>query len=393
MRETVRFLLGNEPREIRAVDPTMTVLDYLRLVERRCGTKEGCAEGDCGACTVVLGRLMDGRLRYGRSTPASSSCRPSTACQLLTVEDLKRPDGVLHPVQQAMVETHGSQCGFCTPGFVMSLFALSNAPRPTTATPSDAERVDDALAGNLCRCTGYRPIVDAAQRMYRAEPRRAAASRRSAPTRWPGSRRCRTSETVSVGADGRRFFAPAYARRVGRLCCSNIRRRPSSPVRPMSGLWVTKFLRVLDPVIWVGRVRELRRDRGDGRSELRIGAGVTYSRRDGQAGGALSRPRRADPPARRRAGAQRGHHRRQYRQRLADRRQSAGADRARRARSSSAAGGSGASCRSRTSSSTTASRTGGRPSSSRRSSCPSPSRACASAPTRSPSASTRTSRR
>ena len=120
MRHTLRFLLGDEPRAIEAVDPTLTVLDWLRLEERRMGTKEGCAEGDCGACTVVVGRLADDRVRYEAVNACIRFLATLDGCQLLTVEHLKRADGTLHPVQQAMVDRHGSQCGFCTPGFVMS---------------------------------------------------------------------------------------------------------------------------------------------------------------------------------------------------------------------------------------------------------------------------------
>ena len=165
MSGRIRFLLGTERREVEVADPTMTVLNYLRLVEQRTGTKEGCAEGDCGACTVVLGELTSDQSKGERlAYRAVNSCiqfLPSLeGKQLLTVEDLAGSRSALHPAQQAMVETHGSQCGFCTPGFVMSLFALSHAPgRP------DRRRIDDVLAGNLCRCTGYGPIIAAASRM------------------------------------------------------------------------------------------------------------------------------------------------------------------------------------------------------------------------------------
>ena len=136
MRDRVRFLLGHELKELDRVDPTMTVLDWLRLAERRTGTKEGCAEGDCGACTVVVGRAGAWPAALPRrSTPASSSWPTLDGCQLLTVEDLKAADGTLHPVQQAMVDCHGSQCGFCTPGFVMSLFALTRRGRTAPAGP------------------------------------------------------------------------------------------------------------------------------------------------------------------------------------------------------------------------------------------------------------------
>ncbi len=157
MRASIRFYLGSELHEIGEVSPNTTLLDWLRLDQRRVGSKEGCAEGDCGACTIVVGRLRDGMVRY----EAINSCiRPLLSldgCHILTVEHLKAPDGSLHPVQHAMVDLHASQCGFCTPGFVMSLFAMY-----LEGAPPDMQRIEDALAGNLCRCTGYRPIVDAA---------------------------------------------------------------------------------------------------------------------------------------------------------------------------------------------------------------------------------------
>ena len=164
MRDTLRFYLGERLVEIRACDPTATVLDWLRLDQRMTGTKEGCAEGDCGACTIVVGRLDRGTLRFEAINACIRFLPTLDGCQVLTVEHLRGADGALHPVQQAMVDHHGSQCGFCTPGVVMSLFALwLNQTRPGVA------RIEDALAGNLCRCTGYDKIVravqDAAQQM------------------------------------------------------------------------------------------------------------------------------------------------------------------------------------------------------------------------------------
>src|SRR5262245_31824119 len=161
MRHSIQFLLNGRLETVANVPPATTLLNCLRKVKRLTGTKEGCAEGDCGACTVVIGELDDGRVRY----------RGVNACILLlgmlegrsvtTVEALRGADGRLHPVQQALVDAHGSQCGFCTPGFVMSLYALYlSEARP------GAGRINDVLAGNLCRCTGYGPIVRAAQSMY-----------------------------------------------------------------------------------------------------------------------------------------------------------------------------------------------------------------------------------
>ena len=140
------------------VTPTTTLLRYLRDLPNHKGAKEGCAEGDCGACTVVLADVgPDRRLRY-RAVDSCLLFLPMIhGMQVITVEELRAPDGTLHPVQQAMVDFHGSQCGFCTPGIVMSLFALYK--RGDVPSRSD---VEEALSGNLCRCTGYRPIVDAA---------------------------------------------------------------------------------------------------------------------------------------------------------------------------------------------------------------------------------------
>ena len=156
----LRFLLNGRPCSEASAPPTMTVLDWLRTRAHLTGTKEGCAEGDCGACTIVLGRQIDGSLQY-RAVNACLMMLPQIDnCAVLTVEGLAAPDGALHPVQQALVDADATQCGFCTPGFVMAMFAFHHG-----GEPADDTLIHEALAGNLCRCTGYRSIVEACRRV------------------------------------------------------------------------------------------------------------------------------------------------------------------------------------------------------------------------------------
>ena len=261
--DRIRFVLDGAVKEVGPVDPTLTLLNYLRETERRCGTKEGCAEGDCGACTVVLGELADGKLRY-RAVNACIVFLPTIdGKELVTVESLQGADGALHPVQQAMVDCHGSQCGFCTPGFVMSLFALYQA-----GVAPNRDRINDALAGNLCRCTGYRPIVAAAERAFTLPPVRPADSAgllRSIARR----------DTLAIEHDGRRYLAPTSIAALAEL----LERYPKAHLLAGGtdvGLWVTKQHRELETVIHLGQVAELGQIAVTSHS-IEIGAAVTYS--------------------------------------------------------------------------------------------------------------------
>jgi len=271
MRQGIRFLLGHEPVELDTLDPTLTVLEWLRRRAFRRGTKEGCAEGDCGACSVIVAEPEGGRLRY-RAINACIRFMPTLdGCQLLTVEDLKAPDGTLHPVQQALVDQHGSQCGFCTPGFVMTLAALHHeAPAPLSR-----QRIDDALAGNLCRCTGYGPIIEAARTMHRTPGATAHLADRE-PEVLARLQAWRDGATYRIGEAGRAFVSPGSLADLLRLTAEH----PDATILAGAtdvGLWVTKQHRRLDPVIWLGRVPELMA-LDETEDTLRIGAGVTYAR-------------------------------------------------------------------------------------------------------------------
>ena len=154
----VKFIHNNKIMEIRDVDPNETLLNYIREKLNKTGTKEGCAEGGCGACTVVLGYLKNNKIFY-QSVNACIVFLPTIhGKQLILVEDLVGKDGSLHPVQKSMVNFHGSQCGFCTPGFVMSLFSMYK-----NFSSFNKKIIKSSIAGNLCRCTGYQPIINAAK--------------------------------------------------------------------------------------------------------------------------------------------------------------------------------------------------------------------------------------
>jgi xanthine dehydrogenase small subunit len=263
--DPVRFLLDGELIELEPVDPTRTLLQFLREDLRRVGTKEGCAEGDCGACTVVIAELRDAGLVY-RAVNACIRFLPTLDGKaLFTVESLKSADGSLHPVQQSMVDHHGSQCGFCTPGFIMSMFALYH----NNAAPGRPE-IDDALSGNLCRCTGYRSIVDACVNMY------------DYPTpSWDESRlveqlrKLQRTAGISLELEQARYYAPASLAELADLYQQNPQARILAGGTDV-GLWVTKQLRELPLLIYLGDIAELQQVEVT-RQGMEIGAAVTLN--------------------------------------------------------------------------------------------------------------------
>jgi xanthine dehydrogenase small subunit len=298
LRDHIRFIFRGRPVELKGFAPTRSLLDWLREEQRATGTKEGCNEGDCGACTVVLARVEGGQLVHRPVNACITFLGMADGAEVLTVEDLAKGER-LHPVQQAMVDHHGSQCGFCTPGIVMSLFALGK-----DGGEVNRDRIDDQLAGNLCRCTGYRPIVDAAMAgLNGAGPDQfdarsaeritaikalddgvgtmVASSAGPHPEPVEGSR-AMAPDQVEASFDKLRmrsvdegFFA---APRTLADLLSLYAEHPDATIVAGAtdvGLWITKQFRPVTKLVWLGRVAELKKIE-DGPDVLTIGAGVSH---------------------------------------------------------------------------------------------------------------------
>ncbi len=266
----VRFVLDGAVVEADlAQHATTTVLDYLREHLQRSGTKEGCAEGDCGACVVLVGEL--------NAAGTAVSYAPVNSClQLLptldgkslkTVESLQRADGKLHPVQETMAASHGTQCGFCTPGIVMSVTGLlQTVPSPTR------DQVKDALSGNLCRCTGYKPIVDAAVKASQAAPEQLKLDDQADRALLL---QMRQSSASGTSAAGRPFFAPSTVQTLADCLLAH----PQAMLLAGSteiGLQVNKQFARPEQIVYLGNVAELRQVEDQGRF-WRIGAQVSLS--------------------------------------------------------------------------------------------------------------------
>ena len=266
LRGSLTFRFRGRTVALDSFAPRATLLDWLREEAGAKGTKEGCNEGDCGACTIVLSRLQpDGALSYEPVNACILLLGQVDGAEVLTVEDLAEGQR-LHPVQQAMVDHHGSHCGFCTPGIVMSLLALYHQREAATYAG-----VCDALAGNLCRCTGYRPIIDAALATCDGKP----ADRFAAATaeRAAALAALADGRDLLVGDDQSFFAAPASEASLAALYARNPRAVLVGGATDV-GLWITKQLRDLKQIIWLGRVAGLDAVE-EGSDALRIGARTT----------------------------------------------------------------------------------------------------------------------
>ena len=268
----IQFLLNQELRREHALDPNLTVLDYLREHLGKSGTKEGCASGDCGACTVVVGELhtqADGRerIRYRSLNSCLTFVSSLHGKQLISVEDLKH-QGQLHSVQQAMVDCHGSQCGFCTPGFVMSLFALQK-----NSCAPDRHQAHEALAGNLCRCTGYRPILAAAEQACCArQPDQFDAQEAQTIARLKA---IAPAETGELNCGDKRCLVPLTVADLADLYDAYPQARLLAGGTDLA-LEVTQLHRTLAVMIYVGNIAELKRIE-DFDDRLEIGAATALS--------------------------------------------------------------------------------------------------------------------
>jgi xanthine dehydrogenase small subunit len=260
----LRFYRRGAVVQIDQFAPDTMLLEYLRLTEKSKGTKEGCNEGDCGACTVVLGTAEKNGMRYQAVNACILMLGQIHGKELITVDDLAR-DKVLHPVQQAMVDAHGSQCGFCTPGFVMSLFSLAHEDRKV-----DRADVVEQIVGNLCRCTGYRPIIDAG-----------LAACQTSDDHWSKvqTETARILDSIDdelfVGDEQSFFAAPVSAEGLADFCA----RHPDATIVSGAtdvGLWVNKQMRAQPKVVYTGRARDFAGVVDHGHM-ISIAAGTTHA--------------------------------------------------------------------------------------------------------------------
>ena len=245
--DTIQFLFNNKIFKIKNPDPNKTILNYIRNDLKMTGTKEGCAEGGCGACTIVLGELNKNKIVYKAINACISFLPILNGKQLILIEDLSNGKS-LHPVQEAMIKFHGSQCGFCTPGFTMSLFSMHKNNRLI-----NNEIVEEALSGNLCRCTGYRPIIDAAKSLNNKNDRDRFKKEQNKTIKLLKNIK---STDIEINNKGKKFFAPKTISNLKKL----LNKYPDAKI--LSGgtdlsLEVTKFRKEIKTIISLNSIEKL----------------------------------------------------------------------------------------------------------------------------------------
>ncbi len=272
MSDALVFVLNGELVRVEACDPTKTVLQYLREDMHLTGSKEGCGEGDCGACMVVVAELDENTQKLNhKAINACIAFLPTLHGKaLFTIESVSHCAAEAHPVQQAMIDLDASQCGFCTPGFVMSLFAQYE-----NHAQLNARDIDDVLSGNLCRCTGYRPIKDAALAAfsYPAAEHPLIELTREQLTELQTT--IGTTPPLNMQTSGRTFLSPTTIEALSGLVIE----KPEAQLLAGGtdiGLWVTKQHRQIEEVIYLGNVASLKTIELT-ETELSLGAAVTWS--------------------------------------------------------------------------------------------------------------------
>ena len=244
----IKFIHEDQIIEIENPNPNETLLNYIRTKLKKTGTKEGCAEGGCGACTIVLGELKNNKINYKAINSCITFLPMLQGKQLILVEDLVSKDGLLHPVQQAMVNYHGSQCGFCTPGFVMSLFSMFK-----NHSKFQDNEIKESIAGNLCRCTGYQPIIKAARSL----------KRKNKIDHFVKNKKITISllkkiedENIAIYEKDKRYFAPKYVQELKKILKKNINPHFLSGGTDLS-LVVTKERKDINTLIYMNSISEL----------------------------------------------------------------------------------------------------------------------------------------
>ena len=263
-RDYIQFILNGEIITERHIDPTMSALQYLRERKLRTGTKEGCAEGDCGACTVVLGELINGKIRRRSINACIVFMGALDGKEVLTVEGIGTPDAP-HEIQSLVAKKNASQCGFCTPGIVMSLYALQADDLANTRG-----NINEALAGNLCRCTGYGPIIDAAKSM------KPSVNTSGSLEQILSIQHDDCIElNVKIYGESKQFFIPSSIQNLADWA----QKHPDALLLSGGtdiGLWITKHHKTLSKTIYLGNIAELKKLSQTGENYI-IGAGVSYT--------------------------------------------------------------------------------------------------------------------
>tara|TARA_B100001123_G_scaffold295134_1_gene329101 strand:- start:751 stop:2190 length:1440 start_codon:yes stop_codon:yes gene_type:complete len=244
----IDFVYQNRIFKIKNPNSNETLLNYIRTNLKKTGTKEGCAEGGCGACTVVLGELKNNEINYKAINSCIAFVPTLQGKQLILVEDLISKEGSLHPVQQAMVNYHGSQCGFCTPGFVMSLFSLFKKK-----SKFGNDEIKDSISGNLCRCTGYQPIIKAAKSLKNKNKIDEFTKNKKNTINLLKKI---NNKSIVIYDKGKKYFAPKYIQELKKILKNNIDSNFLSGGTDLS-LLVTKERKDINSMIYMNSINEL----------------------------------------------------------------------------------------------------------------------------------------